>query len=84
LLFYKRIAGDPDNFSPSEIQQNPLFEFNKYPAQTFKRNCQTVANKVKKFESHGTGLTKEFKGLCQEVLEDWKEFFEVANKDPPL
>ena len=84
LLLHKRVAEDPDDFSASEIQQNPLFEFDKYSAQTFKRNCQTVANKVKKFEKNGTGLTKKFKEFCRQVLEDWKKFFAKADKDPPF
>ena len=80
LLLHKRIAGHPDNYSAAEIQANPDYPFGKYPAQTFKRSCQTVAKKVKQFESKKTGITKGFKRHLAEVLKEKEEYFE-ANED---
>ena len=64
LLFHKRQKGfNPDDFSAAEIHQHPEFGFDRYSSQNFKRNCQTIANWVKKFEEKGTGLTKTFKKI---------------------
>ena len=71
LLIHKRICGDPDDFSASEIQNNPLYGFDSYSAQTFKRSCQTIANRVKKFEEKGTGLSKHFKEHIKEAKEKY-------------
>ena len=81
LLFHKRIIGHPDNYSAAEIQAHPSFGFNEYSAQTFKRNSQTVANKVKKFEDNGTGLTQEFKEILCEVLRSKPELFPDIDED---
>jgi hypothetical protein len=83
LLLHKRIIDHPDDFSAYEIQQNPLFNFDKYSSHTFNRNSQTVANKVKKFEEKGTGLIQEFKNFCFEVLNNHKDLFASPEEDPP-
>jgi len=80
LLLHKRIGGHPDDFSASELQANPLYGFDKYTSQTFKRNSQTVVNKVKKFEEKQTGLTKAFKTFIKKVQTEWAELFE-GNSD---
>lgn len=74
LLLHKQIAGHPDDFSPSELQDQP-FGFDKCSSQTLKRNSQTIANRVKKFEENGTGLTKDFKALIKQILEEKPELF---------
>lgn len=84
LLLLTRIGGHPDDFSASQIQENPLYDFNKYSSQTFKRNSQTIANKVKKYEDKGTGLSEEFKRFIGKVLKEKADIFdgcEVKNFD---
>jgi hypothetical protein len=80
LLFHKRLV-HPDDFSPAELQQHPDYPFQKYSAQTFKRNCQTIANRTKKFEEMGTGLTDAFKKCIGAVLEDKAELFGKETED---
>ena len=81
LLLHKRIVGDPDDYSAAELQAHPSFNFDQYPAQTFKRNSQTVANRVKKFETKGTGLSKDFKAFLSEVLKDKPDLFTDIDED---
>ena len=82
LLFHKRRKNfNPNDFSASEIQQHPLFEFDKYSPANFKRNCQTVANKVLKFEEKKTGVSNELKQYIQEVLEKRKDLFEGVEEE---
>lgn len=81
LLLSKRIGGHPDDFSAAEIQQNPLCGFEKYSANTFKRSAQTVANRVKKFEEKGTGLTKQFKELLKQAFDKHSELFDNEEED---
>jgi hypothetical protein len=71
----------PDDFSPSELQQHPDYPFQKYSGATFKRNCQTIANRTKKFEEKGTGLTDAFKKYIGAVLEDKAELFGKETED---
>ena len=80
LLLHKRICGAPDDFSASETQNNPDFDFLKYTAQTFKRGVQAIANKVKKFEEKNTGLNAAFKSFLAEVLEDKSDYFEAQGE----
>jgi hypothetical protein len=80
LLFHKRLE-HPDDFSPSELQEHPDYPFRKYSAQTFKRNCQTIANRTKKFEEKGTGLTDAFKKFIGAVLEDQPKLFGTETED---
>jgi hypothetical protein len=80
LLFHKRLE-HPDDFSPSELQEHPDYPFRKYSAQTFKRNCQTIANRTKKFEEKGTGLTDAFKKFIGAVLEDKPDMFGKETED---
>ena len=74
LLFHKRLV-HPDDFNPAELQQHPNSPFRKYSGQTFKRNCQTIANRTTEFEEKGTGLTDAFKKCIGAVLEDKPELF---------
>ena len=81
LLLHKRVVGTPDDFSASELQDNTALGFDKYNTQTFKRNTQTIANRVKKFEQKGTGLTKHFKELLAQVLKDKPDLFPENEED---
>jgi len=81
LLFHKRVF-NPDDFSAAEIQQDPLFGFDKFSATTFKRSAQTLANRVKKFEEkNGSGLTKAFKGLIKQAQETHSELLDTVEDD---
>jgi len=75
LLLHKRLAGHPDDYSAAELQDHPEWGFDQYSTQNFKRNSQTIANKVKKFEEKGTGLTKRFKEFIAEVKKDKTDLF---------
>ena len=81
LLFYKEIF-NPDNFSAAEIEQDPLYGFEKFLATTFKRSAQTIANRVKKFEEkNGAGLTAAFKGHLKDVLDKYSEVLKTEEED---
>lgn len=82
LLLHKRIKGHPDNFSSSELQDDPLLGFDEHStySKTFKRNSQTIANRVKKIEAKGAGLTSEFKTFLRQVKADRLESFSTGKK----
>jgi hypothetical protein len=81
FLLFERGVDHPDDFSPSELQQNPSYPFAKYSTQNFKRSSQTVTNKVKKFVEKGTGLTQVFKAFIKEALDDNPVIFAGGDED---
>lgn len=49
--------------------------------KTFKRNSQTIANRVKKIEAKGAGSTSEFKTFLRQVKPDRLELFSTGKGD---
>lgn len=68
MILHKRIEGTPNNFSLSELQGNLSCPFDQYNFSNFKQNAQKVANRVKKIEQKGNGLTKEIKEYLHKVI----------------
>lgn len=63
------------------MQQHPLFDFDKCSSSNFKRNSQTIANRVLRFEGKHTGLSKDFKGFIKEVLAKRPDIFEGVEEE---
>jgi hypothetical protein len=61
LLLHKRIVGDPDDFSASENQDNPVFEFNKYPHKLLKEIARQLPTKSKSLNPIALVLSKNLR-----------------------
>merc|ERR1711933_494657 len=81
ILFLDRVA-HPDSYRAAEIYNHPDLPFKaKYEKKNFNSYCQTAANRRKKWERNGTGLTKTFKELVKEARVEHKDLI-VRLKNP--
>jgi hypothetical protein len=72
----------PDDFSASEIFNHPLLPFTgKYSNKNFRTYCQTAANRVKRFEKDGTGLSKQFKEYIEEARTTYSDILTQLQED---
>lgn len=84
ICFQDRIF-HPDSYSASEIFRSQELPFSKkYSQRNFGTYCQTAANRCKRFERNGTGLTDQLKESIKKARQKYSHLLSNLKSSDPF